>query len=52
MIPLARWVLVALSLGLCAASTGCSSRTTTVQTHERIEESEPQMVSPGEEVVE
>ncbi len=44
-------VLVAPALVLPLAS-GCAQKITTVQKTERIEQSEPQMVSPGEEVLE
>ena len=43
---------VALFIILFAAPTGCGDKTTTVQMEERIEESDPEMVSPGREIVE
>ena len=45
-------VLIALSGSALIGSAGCSHKTTTVQAEQRTEESEPQMVSPGEEVLE
>ncbi len=52
MLRLARYAFVALSLVTLGASFGCAKKTTTVHMHERVVESEPAMVSPGQEVVE
>lgn len=45
-------LFVSAPLLLLLASTGCEPETKSVQKTERVEESEPQMVSPGEPVVE
>lgn len=48
---LAIMLLLAPAVALPLAS-GCAKKVTTVQKTERIEESEPKMVSPGQEVLE
>lgn len=45
------WIVMLAGLALWAA-TGCRQKTTTIERSERIEKSEPRMVSPGEPVVE
>ncbi len=45
-------VLLILAPAAALGPVGCSEKTTTVEQTEEIHESEPQMVSPGEEVVE
>jgi hypothetical protein len=47
-----KFAFAALFIILFAAPTGCGDKTTTVQMEERIEESDPEMVSPGKEIVE
>jgi hypothetical protein len=51
-----RWIkcllLIAPVIACFPLTSGCGKKTTTVQQEERIEESEPEMVSPGEEVIE
>ena len=47
-----RNALIALAIATVGLSAGCAKKTTTVQMEERTVESEPQMVSPGQEVVE
>lgn len=44
-------VLVAPAVAMCGVS-GCAKKTVTVQQTEERHESEPQMKSPGQEVVE
>lgn len=52
MLRLALYAFVALSLATLGASFGCAKKTTTVHMQERVVESEPAMVSPGQEIVE
>lgn len=48
-----RWCMLCLvSVAMLGFAMGCAPKVTTVHSSERIEESEPQMVSPGEEIVE
>ena len=48
---LSTWILLAPAAFLLA-TTGCGSEVKTVQRTERVEESQPEMVSPGDEIVE
>ncbi len=45
-------VTLVVPAALLTATAGCHEKVTTVQTNEQRQESEPQMVSPGKEVVE
>ncbi len=44
--------LLIASVAAITTTAGCAKKTTTVQQEESIQESEPQMVSPGQEVIE
>ncbi len=46
------WLVLLAPACTILATAGCEQETKSVQRHERVDETEPQMTSPGKDVVE